>query len=262
MPGIEFTDADRREEQQKASSRYICDKQCTKKLHLGHVLGSKHFIIYPQGATTSPQHLVAHFSTTHPRLPLSKVFANLTDVVTNVHVLSSAFNAMLKPAAPLKKLLEKRKRALKQPFIGVHARLGAGLGETGPRFGSGHSPEQVAKCFVKSALGSGDTHGIRKYYLATDTVPFRDVFENVLLRERPNASLIRFDDIMPVHTKGCKNNASECASTMMELIVLSKSSYIVASKSSFSRVAGYIGNVTVESLGVIKQCMDRYFKKA
>lgn len=168
---------------------------------------------------------------------------------------------MLKPAAPLKKLLEKRKRALEQPFIGVHARLGTGLGESGPRFSSGRSQGRVAECFVKSALAFGDAHDIHKYYLATDTVPFRDVFERVLLRVRPNASLIRFDDIVPVHTKGCKNNASECTSTMLELVVLSKSSYIVASKSSFSKVAGYIGNVTVESLGVITDCMDRLLKK-
>lgn len=97
-------------------------------------------------------------------------------------------------------------------------------------------------CFVNSAIHLGSSAGINRYYVATDTVPFRDTFEKLLSRRSRNSSLIRFHDIFPVHTKGCQNNVTECAGTRLELRILSKSSSIFGSKSNFSKLAGYIGD--------------------
>ncbi|CAN8066527.1 unnamed protein product [Agarophyton chilense] len=253
---LKFKEEDRLEEQ-KSKSVYVCDRLCARPLSLEQVLRPEHFVIFSQGTTTNAHYLCGHFTRRHPQLALSRTFSNVSESLNNVppKMFSAIFNAMLKPSPRLHQLLEERSSLLQRPFIGVHARLGTGLGEKGIRFPADLSPMRIASCLASPALQIGKKYGVHDFYLATDTVSFRDIFEKVLKKKNSKANMIRFDDIVPVHTKGCQLNITECFNTMIELVLLSKSKHIVAIKSSFSKAAGYIGNVTVDSQGFATQCV-------
>lgn len=226
---------------------YHCKRNC-RPFDLRPLLGDRRTVIYyslPMAHLNVLHYIIQRF----PGTRISRMIrSHHTEISRFYNPYPSIFDALLRPAPRLERMLLST-GALQKSYISVHARLGKGVGEEGPRF-IGHysvTMDEIGKCFaraVKNASSLSDNAvGI---FLATDTKEFRPAFEKAVSRLLPNAVFMRLNaDFSPVHTRLCGDPiASDCINTILEFIILSHGKQMVSSHpSAFSRVAALIGNV-------------------
>lgn len=227
------------------AAEFVCNRTMCP-YHSLDILTSKHRTVVVPSLPAARMEDIQMIIRKCPQMRLSKKLANVSRSLPPSHeIFSRIFKVLLKPAPLLQKVIDGRMTGLSKPYISVHARLGRGIGEKGARFRSTLSYEDMAKCFVEVASREGKKRNVNKYYLATDTKSFRKVFQRVLMKEVKGAELIRFDNVDPIHTASCMQFKGACLHTMFELIVLSRGRAVVASRSNYSKVGAFIGNITL-----------------
>ena len=197
----------------------------------------------------------------YPHLPLSEALRDVNMFPSDTRLFTRLFAAMFDLEMSLQALQERQTDLVmpRSPFVAVHARLGEGVGETRGRFDLGDK-EVMARCMAMAAVRTAKRQRVTRFYLATDTPAFFGMFERQVVRLMPGASVVGGGENAVVHTSNCgreKGGEDErCAHAFLELLILAKGKALVGSKSGFSEVASYIGNVQDYTTVDLKECVD------
>lgn len=155
-------------------------------------------------------------------------------------------------------LFQKRRR---RSYIGVHARIGKGVGERGSRFDKvSDDMEGVARCLASRAITVSYMSGCPSLpiFLATDTKAFRGIFRRVV-REMSDGRIevltggwdVAHSNYLKTkrHDNGTivdnNDNRNVLLHTFIDLVLLGHSEHILALYSSFPRLASYLGDAGV-----------------
>lgn len=146
----------------------------------------------------------------------------------------------------------------KRPYIGVHARIGKGVGEGMSRFEKVSAKMEIAaRCLASRAIRLSHMSGnpALPIFLATDTAEFRDVFKAVVKKMSHGRIEVVTGEWDIVHSNRLKNrrhdngtavddadNRSVIWSTVIDLVMLGYAEHILALYSSFPRLAAYMGD--------------------
>lgn len=143
----------------------------------------------------------------------------------------------------------------KRPYIAVHARIGAGVGENGTnRFKNiSENAKLAAGCLASRAVRLSFLAGspALPVYLATDTPKFKDIFEKVVYSYSNgridvvsgNWSVQHSNKLVAnVNKKSRKRDWAAMWGAYMDLVMLGHGEHILALYSSFPRLALAIGN--------------------
>lgn len=230
------------EDEDKAEKE--CSSVACKASLLSVVLPKRHkTITYPSGLLHADLDMVLKLLRNHPELPASKALEGLLHESFNeAKFFQNMFESLLTPGKEIAQLMSAHSRDLKEPFIAVHARLGTGLHEFGPRWPH-LSMATLPSCFANKARELGEKVGVRRFYLATDTKSFRPLFEREM-RKR-GVTVLRVEKVEPVHTRDCAIIPKGCLQAVFEFMILSRAKGMVASKSTFSQIAGFVGGVEI-----------------
>lgn len=241
--------------------------RCTSRgncgaVQLGPLLSRVDTILLSDSELAHPD-LVLRIARLYPLLPLSRALNNLQPEALPgaAQLFTEMFAAMFDAQRSLNRLLVQLpagRAVLSSPFVGVHARLGEGVGESKGRFAVGDR-KAAASCLAIAAKKANDRQRVRRFFLATDTPGFLKLFERAVVRQMPGAMVIGGGGAGPVHTCRCggdEEGADEkCMQTFLELLLLAKGKALVGSRSGFSEIARHIGNVSDYSVVGLKRCV-------
>lgn len=241
---------------------YHCRSQC-RPLDLRPFLGNRQ-TVYVYTTPLASALVLRHMVTEFRRDPLiHKVFEKLLVMEPRFHIYKEAFRVLFWPTSNVQSYLNPISPMTIKPYLAIHARLGKGVGEVGgPRFlSSSHvSIERWCNCFVHFAVNkiiSTNTSNLQQIYLATDTTEFRKCFETRFENALSHVQQVKVAQpgLLPIHTKRCITPINEaCQFTIAEFTLLSNAELMIASTSSFSRVASLIGNVRNVEIVNRKHC--------
>lgn len=254
--------------------QHICSGRTCRRGDLRPLLGPVHTVIYPFPPPMAHPRLIVRFARAFPQSSLSQMLLPHLSSVQSIHEASAfaaLFRVFFQPVPAVTAALTKATARFPPRFAAVHARLGRGVGESGPRFALADRMglAAAAMCFaerVAAAAGQGDVvdHAWDAVYLATDTMEFREEFERALSKTLPTARLLPSPkSFEPVHTARCLlppgqswtvDQERDCTHAMVEMLVLSRAHALVANPSSFSKVAALIGNLTQPDFVYLNKC--------
>lgn len=145
-----------------------------------------------------------------------------------------------------------------RPYIGVHARIGLGVGESSPRFAKISQRLQTpANCLasraVKISLITGNPP--LPIYLATDTPAFRQVFETTVSKFSKGKVKVFTGDWKTIHTARIRYDIDgrvpgpiqmlrmkeAVRDSYMDMVILGDAKHVISLYSSFSRFAMTLG---------------------
>lgn len=157
----------------------------------------------------------------------------------------------------------KKIASMHEGYVSVHARLGHGINETGSRFDlekNGHTMESVAECMATKALEKARETRIDapRFYLATDTIEFREMFREALLRQDRRTKVIYGSwDVKHVSKLRITDNEDlvKCLNTFMDLYMMSKGKGMLQTKSGFSNLAVWMGGIRSTTTFYVKDCV-------
>lgn len=143
-------------------------------------------------------------------------------------------------------------------YVGVHARLGAGIGEHNERrWGllSNHY-EKVASCFLKHVENiSSSVTGKKKVFLATDTPIFIRLFNETIQKSRSSRYELSSLSSKTKHFKDMnKTDWNVFRDMHVEHIVLGHAKHIVSFQSGFSLTAYYRGSAESYKILSLRDC--------
>lgn len=191
------------------------------------------------------------------------------------------FRALFSPTQKLRDALSARLQtspisslnAEKTTYVGVHARLGYGLGEVksdATRFDlaqSGSSIRGMARCFSASAVDlykkiePGTSRKQPQFFLATDTPSFRSVLERELSRRLPGAALTYVNADVK-HIRDLQVKTESDIQTFMDIFVdiflLSWSDAMTNLRSGFSDLGVWMGGICEQHVVTSEECAIGY----
>lgn len=239
---------------------YHCRKNCLP-FDLRPLLGEKKTVIY-YGLPSAHLNVVQGIIQTFPGTKISMaVRPYLHQIPPSYNPYPRIFQVLLRPAPRLEKMMVASISGHMRRYVSVHARLGKGIGEIGPRFLSNYkiSLGEVANCFCRAALSMRTSHENKRpavFYLATDTKEFRPFFENAIKIHMPNSKVLHpKEGFTPVHTRICDPKiSSDCINTVLEFMILAHGTAMISTPSSFSKVAALIGGLDEPKFVSTREC--------
>lgn len=138
-----------------------------------------------------------------------------------------------------------------KPYVAIHARLGYGVGEirtAGRRFrleNYGVDMTAMGECFAQKAWEMARRNGVSdRFYLATDTIEFRDVLY-AGLRRRMERAVLMFGEWDVKHVRdlkgGDEDDLDRYVNTFVEVLLLAGGLGIIHLRSGFADLAIWMG---------------------
>lgn len=151
------------------------------------------------------------------------------------------FNKLFVPSKTLSKIMEERAGPmLRGGYVSIHARLGSGVSEQGPRF-SKINHDCVAHLLLRAVRKWQSRTKAKGVFLATDTPSFRDLFKNRANRE--NVGRVMSGGWATKHVARMKvddkNDREIFFLSMMELVLIGRGRAIIGMGSRFADVGGF-----------------------
>lgn len=246
-----------------SKKQFICERECSSKFDLQPFFREEENVII--------------FSLPKPSLNVLRILlsqqeknSTSTNAVQNLplfhtiykHIFESLFRFPLK----IQNYLNSNQLSFQNPYLAVHARAGYGVGEYGgTRFLSGKRAEllALANCFltaVERTLRSEKHNNIRAVYVTSDTTPLQKRIVFLIQKKFKNVSILfQRENVSehPIHLQQCNSkNLFYCQHIMLDFILISRAATIVASPSSFSSSASYIGATTISEYIDSKKCIE------
>lgn len=195
---------------------------------------------------------------------IGSIFESLLLLHRDFHIYDVIYRSILTPRADVLRMVDSQLTGPGHQYLAIHARIGKGVGETGgDRFFIQKKASLVELCecfFNKSIAVLNENPNLKSIYVATDTPEFGQIFELRLKLAMPHINLIskhvRLGE--PKHTKLCRfKEDRQCMQVVLDFVFLSKCNYLIASHSSFSKVAHVVGNMAEKYIISYPQCMMR-----
>lgn len=145
-------------------------------------------------------------------------------------------------------------------YVGIHARVGEGVLETGPRFAERREWHRLSTCMGNLALDMMKSHqGDGTVYLATDTRHFRVVFEKEMNKLGLKVLMGKWE---PKHLARMRHvddqDFDQFQIAVMEMLLLGKGVALVATDSRYSIAGANIGGLShVKTVGIRGSCRGR-----
>lgn len=166
------------------------------------------------------------------------------------------FKAMLRPSPKMEQFMETYAGPLmRKRYVSIHARLGTGVREGGPRFEDSVGWERVASCLSRKARKMARRLGVDgTLFLATDTPAFRETFRRAVVKDGGTAEQVLFGTWGTKHF-GWMHGESEddlqlFKFSIMELLLLGKGEGMVSTVSRYSTIGSFVGGITERELVV------------
>lgn len=209
-----------------------------------------------------------------PALPISRKLSKFLPFEVRpqaTSVLPLILRALFRPSPEFKKLMSARmlyehrfslsriwarsplrKIRVTHPYVSVHARLGHGVGEHTKRFDLESvrlTLESLADCMANQALELARKVELAdppRFYLATDTVEFRGLFEKAVARLDKRVTVMyglwNVRHVKDIHQRRA-GDLSMYMYTMLDVYLLSKGKAAVCGRSGFCTLATWMGGI-------------------
>ncbi len=139
-------------------------------------------------------------------------------------------------------------------YIGVHARLGHGVGEGRWRFNRFRGRHRdVSTCLARAVQNDVATHRT-SVFVATDTPAFRDVFVEVMKTAMPRTRVVYLNN-EPVHFNKIKREET-FRGQFVEMAILGDATRIIALRSGYSRSAFWMGQAKHYTQLEAEKCIE------
>lgn len=241
-------------------SAYHCREQC-RSFDLRPLLGDRQTVYYYGTPLAHPlvlRQILFQFRT-------DSFIQSISDLVQNLprcaHFYKDIFESVLRPRYEISQIVQKYSKIVKRGYLAIHARLGLGVGEVGgDRFSLGNKQtlKKLCHCFVDQTMATlKRLDPISTVYLATDTIEFQICFERQLQERDTNILVLsqRTRIGKPIHIKRCSKNFDRtCLQVLLDFVFLSKAAELIASPSSFSKMAYLTGGVSKRTILSARDC--------
>lgn len=164
-------------------------------------------------------------------------------------VFGEIFRAVLRTSPQMNRfMIEHAGELMERRFIAVHARLGTGVREGGPRFEGKVSWNELAECLGRKALAmSTRLHGDGTLFLATDSPGFRHVFRRVVGKLGGKERNVLFGTWGTKHVgrmrAGNERDLKLFKMALMDCLLLGRGIGMVSTRSRFATMGAYFGGI-------------------
>lgn len=164
-------------------------------------------------------------------------------------VFGEIFRAVLRTSPGMNRfMMEHAGELIKRRYVAVHARLGSGVSEGGPRFEGKMSWNELAGCLGRRALAmSKRLGGDGTLFLATDSPSFRYVFRRAVGKLGGKERNVLFGTWGTKHVgrmrAGDEKDLILFKVAVMECLLLGKGIGMVSTRSRFATMGAYLGGI-------------------